>query len=133
MRSRRDVCRTPVLEERGSGAYGMRSYEIKKKSKQVSPRFTRRREDFICLHCSFQVKGTGYTNHCPNCLWSRHVDIQPGDRAADCQGMMQPVGIRIQKGEYDIQHRCLQCGKMMYCKSSSQDDFEMILKVSKQE
>lgn len=24
----------------------------------------------MCEHCSAEVLGTGYTNHCPKCLWS---------------------------------------------------------------
>lgn len=36
--------------------------------------FTRVIEDFICENCGTEVKGNGYTNHCPKCLWSKHVD-----------------------------------------------------------
>ena len=51
-------------------------------------RFTRVVEDFTCGQCGAAVTGDGYTNHCPLCLWSRHVDINPGDRAAECGGLM---------------------------------------------
>ena len=59
-------------------------------------RFNRRIEDFTCEHCGTEVHGNGYTNHCPNCLWSKHVDINPGDRAADCGGLMEPIAVEIQ-------------------------------------
>ena len=36
--------------------------------------------------------GTQHRNHCPNCLSSLHLDIEPGDREADCGGIMDPVG-----------------------------------------
>lgn len=42
--------------------------------------FTKTVEDFICAHCGTHVRGNGYTNHCPECLWSKHVDNNPGDR-----------------------------------------------------
>ncbi|MFA6992594.1 MAG: RNHCP domain-containing protein, partial [Candidatus Gracilibacteria bacterium] len=38
-------------------------------------RFSRTIEDFVCEKCGAKVKGDGYTNHCPKCLWSKHVDI----------------------------------------------------------
>lgn len=45
-------------------------------------------EDFVCEVCGTKVKGTSYTNHCPNCLWSKHVDQNvPGDRAELCHGL----------------------------------------------
>ncbi|MBR6751902.1 MAG: RNHCP domain-containing protein, partial [Alphaproteobacteria bacterium] len=42
--------------------------------------FVKRVENFTCAHCGAEVFGNGYTNHCPKCLWSRHVDNNPGDR-----------------------------------------------------
>ena len=33
--------------------------------------FTKKIEDFTCDHCGYNVKGKGYTNHCPKCLWSK--------------------------------------------------------------
>ncbi|MBU3901416.1 RNHCP domain-containing protein, partial [Patescibacteria group bacterium] len=48
-----------------------------------SKKFQRKIEDFVCGHCGPKIKGTGYTDHCPKCLWSQHVDVNPGDRQAD--------------------------------------------------
>jgi len=72
-------------------------------------RFQRKIEDFICGHCGSSVTGDGYTNHCPQCLWSRHVDINPGDRAALCGGLMEPICVEGSTPSYDIVHRCLSC------------------------
>ena len=74
--------------------------------------FTRNKEDFICEHCGAHVAGNGYTNHCAKCLWSRHVDVEPGDRAADCGGMMEPVALIGSTPDYRIVHRCTKCGMM---------------------
>jgi hypothetical protein len=52
-----------------------------------SKNFQRVIEDFECEHCGHLEEGNGYTNHCTSCLWSKHVDINPGDRAAECQGL----------------------------------------------
>ena len=42
--------------------------------------------------------GTQHGNHCPNCLTSLHLDNEPGDRAADCGGQMEPVAVWVRKG-----------------------------------
>jgi len=91
-------------------------------------RFIKKKEDFVCEICEFEVKGTGYTNHCPKCLWSKHLDEEvPGDRASNCGGLMMPVGIDQKKGEFVIIHRCQKCGKGTKNKISRNDDFEKIL------
>ena len=51
--------------------------------------FQRCPEDFECGNCGHEIEGNGYTNHCTACLWSKHVDVNPGDRAADCHGLMK--------------------------------------------
>ena len=73
--------------------------------------FVRNKEDFVCEHCGTEVRGSGYTNHCPKCLWSKHVDIDPGDRAASCMGMMEPIAVEGSSGSgYKIRHKCVKCG-----------------------
>jgi len=54
-------------------------------------------EEFICENCNTIVKPLGYTarNHCPKCLYSKHVDILPGDRKETCHGLLKPIGISI--------------------------------------
>lgn len=93
--------------------------------------FTRRVEHFTCAHCSASVRGNGYTNHCPSCLWSKHVDSSPGDRQEACGGMMEPIGVRVRRGRYDIEHRCLVCGKMTFCHQAPDDRFETMLEISR--
>ena len=73
-------------------------------------KFQRRIEDFICEHCGRAVTGNGYTNHCPHCLYSKHVDIAPGDRAAECGGLMRPVGSELKNGFYFVMQACQRCG-----------------------
>lgn len=72
--------------------------------------FKRTIEDFICEKCGVHVKGDGYTNHCPECLWSKHVDVHPGDRAGACGGMMEPTRLEGSSPNYRIVHRCQKCG-----------------------
>jgi hypothetical protein len=70
---------------------------------------------FRCGRCRLDVStdapGTRHRNHCPNCLWSRHLDDQtPGDRGADCAGSMEPVGVSVRgDGEWVLVHRCGSC------------------------
>ena len=94
-----------------------------------TPKFTRKIEDFVCGHCGAQIKGNGYTNHFPDCLWSKHVDINPGDRAAECGGLMQPVAFDVVGGEYYVIHRCLECGYEKRNKLSQNDDLDMVIKL----
>ena len=70
---------------------------------------------FICGHCGKEVKPLGYTsrNHCPYCLWSLHVDVNPGDRANECKGLMEPIRTEPDpKKGFVIIHRCTKCGEL---------------------
>ena len=73
-------------------------------------RFQRRVENFVCENCEEKVVGDGYTNHCPKCLWSKHVDVNPGDRAAQCGGMMKPESVEGTSPDYRIIYKCEECG-----------------------
>ncbi len=95
----------------------------------MSKRFQRYIEDFICTYCGTSVTGNGYTNHCPKCLWSRHVDVNPGDRAASCHGMMEPVGLIIKQDNYMVIHCCTTCGIEKKNKTSKNDSFEALLRL----
>ncbi len=92
--------------------------------------FQRTKEDFTCEQCGAFVRGSGYTNHCPQCLWSKHVDVNPGDRQAACQGRMQPISVDTSGGKYSILQRCTVCGHERRNKTSPDDSFEAILQVS---
>jgi len=73
-------------------------------------RFQRTVENFTCAHCGAPNIGDGYTNHCRACLYSRHVDVSPGDRESTCGGMMRPVSVHRSKGRWKLTHECEQCG-----------------------
>ncbi|MEK7509729.1 MAG: RNHCP domain-containing protein [Patescibacteria group bacterium] len=90
--------------------------------------FKRTKENFTCEHCGAQVKGNGYTNHCPKCLWSKHVDVNPGDRAETCGGMMEPLRIEGEAGTYRIVHHCTKCGIERATKAAADDDQEALLR-----
>lgn len=92
--------------------------------------FIKNDEDFTCENCGYRIRGTGYTNHCPKCLYSRHIDNVPGDRANPCLGLMAPVGVEYKDKTYDIKHKCLKCGVVKVNKISPDDDFEQIIKLN---
>lgn len=92
--------------------------------------FQRHLEDFDCENCGHLEQGDGYTNHCSRCLWCKHVDIHPGDRAAECQGMMKPVAVDTKKGNYRILQRCIDCDHERWNKRQEKDDFQALLDVS---
>jgi len=97
----------------------------------MSKRFIKRPEDFTCFHCGFKVKGSGYTDHCPNCLWSRHVDIYPGDRRSPCGGEMKPIDVLIKNGQYYIYYQCQKCGLKRRYRAALNDNIEVIIQISK--
>ena len=94
-------------------------------------KFQRLVEDFVCEKCGAQVKGNGYTDHCPRCLWGRHVDVNPGDRAAKCGGMMEPVYVYKKEDKYVIKYICKECEHKFQVKSAPGDNFEMLIKLIK--
>jgi hypothetical protein len=95
--------------------------------------------DFKCLNCGRPVSampalsGVNNRNHCPYCLWSKHVDLrQAGDRLAVCKGPMPPIGLTAKRsgkkypaatgGELMLVHRCKRCGALSLNRMAA-DDF----------
>ena len=93
-------------------------------------RFQRKKEDFVCRHCEEKVEGSGYTDHCPKCLWSRHIDVHPGDRQAACKGMMKPISAEKKGDGHLIHYRCQKCNYLYQVKAAENDVFEEILKLA---
>jgi predicted RNA-binding Zn-ribbon protein involved in translation (DUF1610 family) len=96
----------------------------------MSEKFKKTVEDFVCGHCGYKVKGDGFTNHCSMCLWSKHVDVFPGDRGEKCGGLMEPVGLKIENGKEIVVHKCTKCGKVKVCKVSKKDNRDEVIKIS---
>ena len=94
--------------------------------------FIERDEAFVCENCGFKVEPLGYScrNHCPKCLCSKHVDIDPGDRAESCHGILRPIGLENNsKKGYIIVFQCDKCGMVRKNKMAKDDDFDLILKI----
>jgi len=90
-------------------------------------------EKFICENCKKEVKELGYTarDHCPYCLYSKHVDINPGDRSNPCKGLLKPIGIEKYKDTYKIIYKCEKC-KMEHKNIMANDDnYDLIIEISK--
>ena len=103
-----------------------------------SPLFTKNDNGFVCAHCGREVLPLGYTsrNHCPFCLYSLHVDVNPGDRANSCGGPLRPVRAEPDpKRGYVITHRCEKCGALSRCRAAHEakvqpDDLGLIIKLT---
>ena len=93
----------------------------------MSLKFQKKIEDFFCEHCGALVIGNGFTNHCSKCLWSKHVDVYPGDREELCRGLMEPTQLRLVRDGYTIVHRCVQCGLEKTNKTSEGDNIDALL------
>ena len=89
------------------------------------------RGGFTCIRCRREVSdqsyGTRHRNHCPGCLWSRHLDEEPGDRRSPCRSAMEPIGVEVRAdGEWAIIHRCTGCGTLRTNRLAG-DDHELAL------
>ena len=95
--------------------------------------FFKNDNEFICEHCGKKVEKLNYTtrDHCPYCLYSKHVDINPGDRAKTCKGLLKPVGIEKFKDTYKILYKCEKCKQEHKNIIATDDDMDMIIEVSK--
>ena len=102
--------------------------------------------DFTCLHCGSYVSaaqclaGVGNRNHCPYCLWSRHLDLlEAGDRLAACKAPMRPVGLTLKRsrnkyarvigGELMLVHLCTECEHISINRIAADDIPEAIIEV----
>lgn len=104
---------------------------------------------FKCEKCGEEVAtegnfGTANRNHCPKCLWSKHLDDKvSGDRASECQGLMEPFGLTFKKegvdkygkerqGEIMLIHRCEKCGRVVINRLAGDDEAERVMEVFEQ-
>lgn len=95
--------------------------------------FTKIDEEFVCENCGNIVEKLGYTcrNHCPKCLHSKHLDVNPGDRKETCHGLLKPIGIEMSnKKGYVIIYKCLKCGIIRKNKAAIDDDMDLIIKLT---
>jgi hypothetical protein len=100
---------------------------------------------FTCVQCHQvvsadpEISGVNNRNHCPLCLYSRHVDLdRAGDREAECKSKMRPVGLTVkrlnkkygsQQGELMIIHQCVGCEKISINRIAADDDTALLLAV----
>jgi RNHCP domain len=93
-------------------------------------------DTFRCRHCRLEVStaapGTRHRNHCPTCLWSRHVDGHlPGDRAAPCTGSMEPIAVTVRDdGEWALVHRCGGCATLRLNRVAGDDNPHTLMQLA---
>jgi len=102
--------------------------------------------DFRCIHCrtivsaDVALSGVQNRNHCPYCLWSRHLDLRvAGDRLCACKGAMKPVGLtlkrrnkkyaRLCQGELMLVHQCSECLRLSINRIAADDIADTIYEV----
>ncbi len=98
----------------------------------LTKKFSKVDEGFVCEQCGEMVEKLNYTSrdHCPFCLFSKHVDIFPGDRMNSCQGLLQPIGIEKYKNTYKIIYKCLKCHQIHKNIMATDDDYSQIIALS---
>ena len=101
-------------------------------------RFKKNDNAFTCVNCGFEVKPLGVTSrdHCPKCLCSIHIDINPGDRSNECLGLLRPIQVLPDpKKGFIIIHRCDRCGAIVRNRAAHEakvqpDDMELLIKLT---
>ena len=96
-------------------------------------RFTKNDAGFVCEHCKREVSPLGYTSrdHCPYCLYSKHVDVLPGDRANPCRGLLKPVQtLPDAKRGFIVLYRCESCGKAHRNAAARDDDSDLLIRLT---
>ena len=93
-------------------------------------KFTKNDSSFTCINCGAFVPELKTTSrdHCNNCLHGLHVDVNPGDRANECKGVLVPIGVTTK-----IHYKCAKCGARVNNKSAHDDNFEEMLKICKKQ
>ena len=72
-----------------------------------------------------------HRNHCPRCLCSVHLDNEPGDRAANCGGVMEPIAVWVRKGgEWAVIHRCRECGTLSSNRTAADDNPALLISIA---
>ena len=91
-------------------------------------------EVFTCENCGKNVDKLNYTarDHCPYCLYSKHVDINPGDRMNECKGLLEPIGIEKFQDTYKIIYKCKKCNQMHKNIIANDDNMNLIIELSVQ-
>ena len=89
-------------------------------------------EEFICENCHNNVEKLNYTarDHCPYCLYSKHLDINPGDRQNTCHGLLKPISIEKFKNTYKIIYKCQKCNQIHKNIIAIDDDYSKIIELS---
>jgi len=94
--------------------------------------FIKKVENFTCENCTASIEGDGFTNHCAQCLWSKHVDNDPGDRAAGCGGLMKPSAFEQEHDGMNVVHECRSCGHVKKNKLSLDDNIDVVAKIMRE-
>ena len=89
-------------------------------------------EEFICENCHKKVEKLNYTarDHCPYCLYSKHVDINPGDRSNECKGLLKPIDIEKYKDTYKIIYKCEKCNELHKNIIANDDNMDKIIELT---
>lgn len=98
-----------------------------------SRRFAKNDSGFVCMNCGELVAPllTSSRDHCTKCLCSLHCDINPGDRANSCHGILFPIGIeRDSKKGIVIIYHCDTCHEYHRCRSAPDDNYDEIVRLA---
>lgn len=97
--------------------------------------FVKNDNEFRCENCHKKVGKLNYTtrDHCPFCLYSKHVDINPGDRLNTCQGLLKPIDVEKFKNTYKIIYKCEKCGQIHKNVMAKDDNMDLMIELMKKD
>jgi hypothetical protein len=102
---------------------------------QVRTNPIHRDEAFPCIHCGHAELpgGAMVRDHCSRCLHGLHVDVVPGDRAAECSGLLVPVDFSVEgRAGVVIHYRCARCGYVHRTRAHTDDSLPVGLQLGEE-
>ena len=105
LRARGDVVSSTV-----SGKKLVRQWRNRSEQAQIRKNPIHLNEAFVCAWCGFENQLSSHIrDHCKRCLRSLHLDVVPGDRAAQCGAIMHPIEMTLSGGRTRLTYQCSGC------------------------
>jgi hypothetical protein len=122
-----------------------RSRACSHRERSTNPARCLSEDGFLCKHCNTYITSASFPsgvknrNHCPCCLWSRHMDWrEAGDRLSACKALMKPIGLTVKTtskkygsgwGELMLIHLCTECESLSINRIAADDMEQRIFNV----
>ena len=124
------LARGDSVDSKAAGKKLLRQWLDRSAESQIRRNPIHLNETFVCEWCGWlNPLSLRIRDHCAVCLRSKHLDIVPGDRAANCQSIMHPTSLWLEHGEIRIEYLCSGCSHQHQIWSHPEDQVPHSLSV----